>query len=198
MSEHNGGWANPGPAGLVAVGIATFCMYAMLTGAVEGSAAAYAGLWLLGGFIVQFPVALIELKEGSVTGGNVFLFFASFFMFVGGCADILGYFAQLQGVVLDGRVNGWAWIILLIALVAWTPAYLKESPAVMGILVCILDAMVFFITFMKLGMFGAAAAPIAANVALAGGILAMYMASGIVLNNAFGKTVLPLGKPILK
>ena len=25
-----------------------------------------------GGFLVQFPVALIELKEGSVTGGNVF------------------------------------------------------------------------------------------------------------------------------
>lgn len=155
------------------------------------------GCW--GGFLVQFPVALIELKEGSVTGGNVFLFFASFFMFVGGVCDILGYVNGCNGWVMDATANGWAWIILLVALVAWTPAYLHESPAVMGILVCLLDAMVFFVTFMKLGvMGGAGVTAVTAYVALSACILAMYMATGVVLNNAFGKTILPLGEPIIK
>lgn len=156
MSGNNNGWANPAPAGLIAVGIATILFYALLSGKIDHSAAPYIGIWLLGGFLVQFPVALIELKEGSVTGGNVFLFFASFFMFVGGVCDILGYVNGCNGWVMDATANGWAWIILLVALVAWTPAYLHESPAVMGILVCLLDAMVFFVTFMKLGVMGGA------------------------------------------
>lgn len=198
MSEHNEGWATPAPAGLIAVAIATIMFFALLTGKITEAAAPFIGLWLLGGFLVQFPVALIELKEGSVTGGNVFLFFASFFMFIGGCCDILGYVNAVQGWGLDAHVNGWSWIILLVALVAWTPAYLKESPAIMGIIVILLDIMVFFVTFMKLGVMGASVAPITAYDALAACCCAMYFATAIVINNAFKKVVLPVGGPILK
>jgi len=197
MSEHDKGWGNPAPAGLIALAIAALMFYALLSHKIDHSAAVYIGIWLLGGFVTQFTVAVIELREGSVTGGNVFLFFASFFMLVGGLTDILGYCVSLNGWHMDATVNGWAWIILLAALVIWTPAYLKEAPKIMGVLVMDLDIMVFCVTFMKLGSQASALVSIGAYTALIGAIIAVYFASAMVLNNAFGKVVLPVGKPII-
>ena len=118
-------------------------------------------------------------------------------MFVGGACDILGYVNGSTGWIMDATANGWAWII--IGRSSLDAGLLTESPAVMGILVCLLDAMVFFVTFMKLGvMSGAGVTAVTAYVALAACIFAMYMATGVVLNNAFGKTILPLGEPIIK
>jgi len=36
--------------------------------------------WLVGGCLVQYTTAVIELKDHNITGGNVFLFFSAFFM----------------------------------------------------------------------------------------------------------------------
>jgi succinate-acetate transporter protein len=78
MSEQEKGWANPAPAGLTALAIACFTFYALLTGKVELTALPLLGAWLLGGFIVQIVVGIIEYKEGNLIGGNVFTVFAAF------------------------------------------------------------------------------------------------------------------------
>lgn len=38
MSNNNGGWANPAPAGLVALGVACFIFFALLSGKVTAGA----------------------------------------------------------------------------------------------------------------------------------------------------------------
>ena len=55
-------WANPTPAGLVALAVACFGFFAILSGRVTHDAMPLLGAWLLGGFVVQFIVALLDLK----------------------------------------------------------------------------------------------------------------------------------------
>jgi len=197
MSEHKG-WATPGPAGLVALAVACFGFYAILTGTVKGTAAPVLGIWLIGGFVVQIAVALIELKNGHVTGGNVFLFFSAFFMLVGGMEFIFKYFVALNAWKVDFTMDGWLWLPLFIALILWTPAYLKESPAVMSLVVLCLDVTVFFVTFMDMGKLAHHFAPTAGYFALTAGFGALWVASAGILNTAFGKTILPMPGPMIK
>ncbi len=198
MSEHNAGWATPGPAGLVALAVACFTFYAILSGTVESTGAPILGIWLLGGFVVQIAVALIELKNGHLTGGNVFLFFSAFFMLVGGLGFIFKYFAALNGWPVDTTMDGWAWLPLWITLILWTPAYLKESPAVMSIVVLLLDVAVFFVTFMDMGILAHSYAHTAAYFCFAAGVGTLWVSSAGILNAAYKKTVLPMPGPILK
>jgi len=62
----NSSWANPAPAGLVALAVACFTFYAILTGKVDGTAAPLLGCWIIGGFVVQLIVGLIELMEAQL------------------------------------------------------------------------------------------------------------------------------------
>lgn len=196
----NGGWANPAPAGLTALAVACFTFFAVLTGKVEHSCIPLLGCWLLGGFVVQLVVGLIELKEGATTGGNVFLFFSAFFMLVGGIEFFVkGYFGTVHGAPIDTRIDGWAWLVLFITLILWTPAYLKQSPMVMGLLVLLLDVAVFFVAMTDLAwMDKSVYGPLAGDFLLGSGICGIYVAAAIILNTAFGKSVIPMPGPIMK
>lgn len=191
-------WANPAPAGLVALAVACFIFYALLSGTVKPGALPLLGCWLIGGFVVQLVVGILELKEGALTGGNVFLFFSAFFMLVGGMEMFIKFFAGIYGWPIDATIDGWAWLVLLIILTFYTFAYFKQSALVMSILLVLLDIGVFFVTFIDIGWMSPAYKPFAAYFLLATGVCGIYMSSAIILNAAFGKTVLPVGKPILK
>lgn len=191
-------WANPGPAGLTALAIACFTFFAVLTGIVPHTSTPLLGCWLIGGFVVQIVVAVIELREGSILGGNVFLFFSAFFMLTGGLEFILQASSAFSDFGVTSEIDGWAWLVLLITLILWTPAYLKTSPRVMGILVLILDVGVLFVVLKDLGIMPAhVSAPIAGYALGLGGIFAIYLAAAIQLNAAFGRVIFPVGKSIL-
>lgn len=76
--EHS--FATPAPAGLAALATICFGFGASFLGLVDVSGLPLLSAWLIGGFVVQLTVAVIELKDHNVTGGNVFLFFSAFFM----------------------------------------------------------------------------------------------------------------------
>lgn len=197
MSTQENGWANPGPAGLVALAVACFTFFALYTGRVTGASLPLLGIWLLGGFIIQITVAIIELREGVLLGGNVFLFFSAFFMFVTGTECLFKFWMSTKGIAIDPRIDGWAWIVLAVSLLLWTPGYFK-APLVMGLLVISLDVAVPIIALKDLGILGHTGGFIAGIFLLISGILAIYMAAGTILNSVFGKQVLPVGPPIIK
>lgn len=191
-------WANPAPAGLVALAIACFTFFALLGGKVTAGALPLLGCWLLGGFVVQVVVGVVELKEGAWTGGNVFLFFSAFFMLTGGLEMFIKFAASLNGWALDATIDGWAWMVLFFILVMYTFAYLRESNLVMNFILIILDVGVFFVTFIDIGWISADFKPVAAYALLITGILAIYLSSAIIINKSFGRTILPLGKSLLR
>ncbi len=187
-------WSNPTPAGLVALAIACFCFFAILSGKVTHDAMPLLGTWLLGGFVVQFVVALLDLKGGNNTGGNTFLFFSAFFMLVGGMGMIMKFNMINKGIVFDARIDGWAWMVLTLSLILWTPAFFK-STRLLTIVILALDVSLPFITLMDLGILPKTYAIIPAWGLLSAGIVAIYLASAIVVNTAYGKTVYPLPGP---
>jgi len=177
--------------------VASFVFFALLTGMVEKTAMPLLGAFLLGGFLIQLIVALLDLKSGNLSGGNTFLYFSAYFMLVSGIEMFIKYFVP----EVDTRIDGWAWLALTLVVALWTPAFFK-TPAILFIIVCVLNIAVPCIAFSDLKIFPAEVSGVLAHVAgyalLVCGILGIYLASAIVLNGTYGKKILPNPAPFYK
>lgn len=197
MSQESHGWANPGPAGLVGLAVACFTFYAVLCGKVDHvSALPLLGIWLIGGFFVQLVVAIIELNHGNVVGGNVFLYFSAYFMLVGGFEMLMKWYCIQHNIPFDGKIDGWAWIVLSGALTLWAPGYLASPKSLFFAVVALIPA-VWLVAFKDLGILPNVG-PAAGWLLLIVGILGLYTSAGVVLNTKFGRNVIPMGDPIIK
>ncbi|MDR0570109.1 MAG: GPR1/FUN34/YaaH family transporter [Clostridiales Family XIII bacterium] len=185
-------WANPTPAGLVAFAVACYCFFALLSGKVGVSALPLMGCWLIGGFTIQLVVAIVDLKSGNIAGGNVFCFFSGFFMLTGGLEMFLKYKGVMSEAPLDATIDGFAWLVLAIILILWTPAFFKKF-GLLTVVILLTDAALPIIALTDLGMLPkAVASPIAAWILLGAGSVAIYLASALVVNGTFGKKVYPM------
>ena len=184
-------WANPTPAGLVALAVACACFFALLTGRVQASAMPLIGCWLLGGFAIQVIVGLLDLKSGNQTGGNTFLFFSAFFMLTGGLEMFFKYNAIKIGAPLDASIDGYAWAVLTVVIWLWTPAFCTKF-SLLSVIVILLDIATPFITLTDLGVLPKIYSQISAWALLGAGLTAIYLCSALVVNTAFKKTVYPL------
>lgn len=190
-------WANPTPAGLVALAVACFCFFALLTGQVEKSAMPLLGCYLLGGFVIQIIVGLLDLKSGNTSGGNTFLYFSAYFMLVSGIEMLIKYFNP----GLDTRIDGWAWLALLAVVALWTPAFYKGS-GLLFIIVCFLNVAVLCIVVSDLKLFNPDISSVFGYIAgcalLVCGVLGIYLSAAIVVNQTYGKTILKNPAPFYK
>jgi len=184
-------WSNPTPAGLVALAVACICFFALLTGNVSNSAMPLICCWLLGGFVIQVIVALLDLKSGNTAGGNTFLFFSAFFMLVSGIEMLMKYNAITAGNPLDGRVDGYAWVVLTIVVWLWTPAFFTKF-SLLSVIVILLDAALPFIALNDLHLLPPSLVFIPAWLLLGCAVTAVYLCSAIIVNTAFKKTIYPL------
>ncbi|MDR2866836.1 MAG: GPR1/FUN34/YaaH family transporter [Methanomassiliicoccaceae archaeon] len=184
-------WANPTPAGLVALAVAAFCFFAMLDGRLgtnPSGAMMLIGCWLIGGFVVQVIVGVLDLKSSNNTGGNTFLFFSAFFMLASG----LSMFVKAASASpIDTFLDGYVWLAITMVLFLWTPAFFKPF-GLLTVLVLLLDIALPVLALMDLHILDATFRPVAAYALLAAGIVAIYLCSALVVNKAFGKTVYPL------
>lgn len=190
-------WANPTPAGLVALAVACFCFFALLTGKVEHSALPLLGCYLIGGFVIQITVALIDLKGGNITGGNTFLYFSAYFMLVSGSEMFLKYF--ISG--LDTTIDGWAWLCLTLAVIAFTPSFYK-APAILFAIVIILDFALPCIVLndfkILTGQLAIIIPQIGGYLLLLAGILGLYLGAAIMTNTTYNRNIIPNPKPLYK
>ncbi len=125
--EHT--FVSPGPAGLGALAVACFGFGAVFTGKVGLGGLPLLAAWLVGGGIVQYTVAVMELKDHNMTGGNVFLFFSAFFMF-GAALSVLAKYLMLSGVIgtvkPESMVEGFCWMAGAAFLTAVTPSRVRN------------------------------------------------------------------------
>ncbi len=184
-------WANPTPAGLVALAVACSCFFALLTGGVEPSAMPLIGCWLLGGFVVQVIVGLVDLKGGNHAGGNTFIYFSAFFMLVTGLEMFFKYSALANGAPLDGRIDGYAWIFLTLVTYLWTPAFFTKF-SLLSVIVIFLDIALPFLALSDLGVIHKDWTLISAWALLLAAVVAVYLSAATVVNTAFGKKKYPL------
>ena len=184
-------WSNPTPAGLVALAVACACFFAMLTGRVGTASLPLIACWLAGGFVVQMIVAILDLKGQNHAGGNTFLFFSAFFMLVGALEMTLKYRGIMSGEPLNGHVDGYAWAVLATALMLWTPAFFKTF-SLLSVIVLLVDIALPFIALIDLGLVPPGLSQIPAWALLAAAVAAVYLASALVVNQAYGRVIYPL------
>ena len=182
-------WSNPTAAGLVALAVACFCFFGLLTGVIDNKQESMIliSCWLLGGFVVQITVAFMDLKAGNHAGGNVFLFFSAFFMLTTG----IGMFMKAWFGITDVTIDGLSWAALSIVLILWTPAFFKKF-GILTLIVLALDVALPCLALMDLGILGSSFANLAAYALLIAGLLGIYLSSAIVVNTAFGKKIYPM------
>lgn len=199
--EHHG--ASPGPSGLVAFAVACYTFVGVFSGLVGPNDLLLLAAWLMGGFVVQIIVASKELDHGELLGGNVFCFFQGFFMLTGAISSICKWLCIFVfEVSYSTVVEGFGWGACTLALILWSPAYFKNANGTFSLAIIFTDIALIGVTLNDFGLLsGAAAATLKTVVAVClfiAGTLGIYVASATQLNTAFGKTVLPLMKPLLK
>jgi len=123
MSQQHS-FASPSPQALTALAIACFIFFGILTGKVGAESHMAVAIWLFGGFVCQFTAGVMELKDGNLTGGNVMLLFASFFMLVTGMLNAGEFISHAAGIHWSSAPDPYAWLCLSIILTLITPAYL--------------------------------------------------------------------------
>ncbi len=196
MSNTNHHPASPAPAGLVAFAAGCFCFGAIHGGLIQGNPLPLLCSWVAGAFVIQFVVANRELDEGNLLGGNVFMFFACFFMLANTVGCVMKTILPFLGIPFNTTIEGFGWLACTIALITWTPCYYKLSNGVMAIAVTGADVALVIITLKDLGF---AVPTIIAGIALfIAGSAALYMAASIQINAAFEKTILPVPGPWIK
>jgi len=196
---HEHSFATPAPAGLAALAVACFGFGAVFLGRVVPEGLPLLAAWLIGGGVVQYTTAVMELKDHNITGGNVFLFFSAFFMFAA-ALSVFGKFMMIKfGMKPAAYVEGWCWMAGAAFLTIVTPAYLKGNKIIF-FLVLFVDVVLWLIVFLDMGL-----APdpvlfksIVAWLLIAAGWMGIYIAGAVLCNTVFGKAIIPLPAPFVK
>lgn len=189
-------FANPGPAGLAALGVACFAFFALLTGRVSHGVAPILATWLWGAAICQIAAGLIELKDHNLAGGNLMLFFGAFFCVTGALGMSTKTQLAAQGVAFDASIEGWTWLAATIVLILFTPCYLKSNKVFFWTVVLAdIGVGMLALVDLKIAPF---LAPYAGWVLLGVGIGAFYLVGAVLINGTFGKTIIPLPAPYIK
>lgn len=199
MEHHS---ASPAPGGLVAFAVACYTFTGVFSGLVTGEGLFLLGCWLLGGFVVQIIVCGRELDHGQLLGGNVFLFFQGFFMLTGAISSMAKYLCLYVWMTpYSTVVEGFGWLACTIALIMWSPGYFKTANGTFSLAIIFTDIALIGVVLNDFGILGAAAPivkPIVAICLFLAGSLGIYCTAATQLNEAFGRTVLPVMKPLIR
>lgn len=199
MADHEHVFANVAPAGLIALAMACWAFWAMYTGRVTGDAAPVLATWMIGGGLVQYAVGWMELRNGDIRGGNIFLFFGAFFMFVTAFSLLTKYLLAKNGLPMDARIEGYCWMACAIGLILCTPAYATKGSKVMFFLVVIVDVCLVLIALMDMAAIPKAVyAPPTGWALFVVGVMGLYMAGAVMVNTMFGKSIFPIPGPLVK
>ena len=129
----------------------------------------------------------MELKDHNVTGGNVFLYFAGFFMFAAALSVAAKFLMITHGIKPDVVVEGWLWLAGTGFLVAMTPSYAKSNAALF-LLVVAVDIALFLIALLDLGIADPAICkPIVGYLLVGTGCIALYLILATATNTVYGK-----------
>lgn len=198
MAGDSRGFANCGAANLIGIATSCFGFYALLTGQVKESAMLLLAMWLVGGFVLMIAVTVFAIMQGQELESNIGLVFTSYLMLTGGIAFTAKWLAMTNGLVIDGRIEGYLWLGPVLALWLWTPSIFKATPLVFNLMVAAIDIGLAVLALVSLGVLGPAFLPVVGYCLLATAILALYLSSAQITNNTFGRAVLPVGAPIIK
>lgn len=181
--------ANPGALGLGAFALTTFTLNVVNADLIsKDNLGIVLPLGLFYGGLAQFAAGMWEFKRGDIFGATCFTSFAAFWMSVA-----LMIILEQNGIIKSVPREGMA-----VLFISWgffsvyaTVAAFKQAKAVfiLFVLLCIL----FFL--LAVGEWNADIHKIAGYEGIVVAVSAWYCSAGILINNMYGRDVLPMGHP---
>jgi hypothetical protein len=184
-------FANPAGLGLMGLGTACLALGPVQAGWVSGEGVPFVIGWalFLGG-VAQVIACILEFANKNIFGGTAFGTFGVLWLALG----VVWIVETWGGLALAPEVLGWVSIAYLIFALYMTVGSAATNTALFVIFLLI-D--VLFLTLILHTFAGVSAmAPGIVNVIL--GFVALYGSAGTVLNDWFGRTMLPLGPALAK
>lgn len=187
MSEQNK-IANPAPLGLIGFGMTTVLLNLHNAGIIHLSMVIIAMGIMLGG-LAQIIAGIMEFKCGNTFGATAFTAYGLFWLSLV-CIWLLPYKTHVDSISMGFYL--FIWFIFTLMMFVGTFKHNFASRLVFGTL-----ALLFLL--LSIGDFTEIALIklIAGYVGIICGILAIYTSIANVLNNEFGRKILPLGESSL-
>jgi hypothetical protein len=186
--------ADPSALGLFGLAMVTFVASSQKLGWTTGTSLIIPWAIFLGG-IAQIYACVNDAKKGNVFGATAFGAYALFWLSVAMSWMITnGVFGEAMKATADATQLGFAFVGYLIFSLIMTLASLETNKVLMIILV--------LIDFLFIGLALStiwhieAGHTLAAWVELIISLVGFYGCAANVLNNTFGRTFLPVGKPL--
>lgn len=192
MADQAAKKANPAPLGLVGFGLTTVVLSAINSGLISADAiTAVIPLAFAFGGLAQIIAGFMEFKNGNTFGTVAFTSYGLFWW----------WFAFMKWTVGAGLMQAPSATGVGITLLMWGVftlyMWISTFRSNIGLWFVFLT---LWITFFLLagGDLGMGTGAIGGMVGLVCGLSAMYVSFAEVTNETFGRTVLPLGSPIIK
>jgi uncharacterized protein len=183
--------ANPGPLGLGGFALTTFVLNVHNAGIVDIGAALPLGLFY--GGLAQLVAGFLEFQTGNTFGMTAFGSYGAFWIALASMVLM-----EMNKWISPEASKGW----LLVTLIAWTIftfimwiGTFKHNKALIWVFTTLL--ILFGLLDVAVGTGSKAITHIAGWEGIFCACTAWYLMAAIVINDSFGKTVLPIG-PIQK
>lgn len=189
MSDHEK-VASPSAANLIALSMALFIYWLLLTGKVAGAAALAAGYYVVGCGLIQLIGSIFEFIRGETLVANLILTFSILFLALSGMNLIVEYYK----LPMDPRLSGWITTFLAVVLIVITPAFFKGIYYLTADLI-VIDALLVLFGLAQLGVLPLVAILVAGWLCFIGSIISLIIVVATFINTAYEREIIPLPKP---
>ena len=176
-------WANPGALGLFGFGLNTILLQIHNLGLIDSTMPlVYGIIW---GGVAQIIAGIIDGKRGDIFGLTAFVSYGAFWI---GLA--LTFVFQWAGFI-EADSAGLAWTMIMWGIFTFCMMFGTLKMTFMHFFV--FASLVVLFGLLAAVFFGALSAKVAGVEGLFCGGAATYGAAAVIINNKFGRQVLPLG-----
>ena len=177
-------WGNPGALGLAAFGFNTILLQIHNIGLIESTMPLIWGFFW--GGIAQVIAGIIDARRGDTFGLTAFTSYGLFWIGLS-----FSFLLQWTGIV-EVEKSAYAWTFICWGIFTSFMTIGTFKMTVMHSVVFVSLSILFFL--LAAVFFGGLSAKVAGWEGLICGASAAYGAAGVVLNNKFGRTIIPLGQ----
>jgi hypothetical protein len=190
-------WIDPAAVSMFAMAAFLIPFGILLTGALPIESAPIMMCWMFAWAIVLTINAVISSRNGDFIMGNLFLAFGALIGF--GIASTLAveFWSTTSGfgILPDTQLLGWVWLVLGIMIVAFAVSLGKMSGFFFGaVMLAGIGGLLYFVVLE--GWIGLAGSVVDGIMWIVYGSCLVYAGVALLINGAFERVILPIGKPI--